>query len=810
MRCPKCGTTVRDGESICPVCGAKTDYAPVRPEHSSDHQKKPNRFVQILAGCLAGVMVLTAGVSGFIYVRSRSKDARLERQLKRAANYLEAEQYEEAEVAYNEALRIDSESNEAALGLAEVYNAQDKPEEADRMLQRVDQRIQYLAEADIPDSERRALEDQKEQYDRVADRTADMFASNGEPEVAENLNNRKKNTDDRYRYIIDDPGVDLKPDPVDPGPVVYGVTPVVDKSKGTTESPYGGIDDADDVGTADPTVPSEIETETETENTTESVVPPVTAAPEHEEPENPIVTTEYDIAVTTEFETAATTESEVVATTEPDAAAVTEPETAVTTELEAVATTEPDVAAVTEPVTVVTTETAPAATTEYASVVTTEEPTGPRVIMDTPLTEDPEDDLISDDDQMTGEDDISDEDQIPAEDGITEEDHTSDEYPEDPEEPDKDHASDEYSEDPEEPDEDHISDEDPEDPDEPGKEEREEETTSEDPEHAKRDIPQEDAETIGTPEKRDKGAHTGDEEHTENPADDPSGTEEPPTPTEGPVEEPLTPTEAPVDEPLTPAEEPVDEPSVPTEEPVDEPPVPVEEPVDEPPVPVEEPVDEPYIPAEEPVEEPSEPAEDPWDEFPVSAEEPEPELPEPVEEPWEELPESVMEYIPEEVYDAVEPALESVEPLVQAMAMEYEDSADISSDYPGADDFWEIAENFAQIRGGSCSAYELNEAAYAMFPDYPGVLPEVPRSMTDSGKIAENGGSYSFGSGTTGGSLVLQSSTVSEDGTVEATYMYTGTDGATLTISVRLTENPKSDGASGSIFKYRIQSIQIK
>ena len=100
MKCPNCNGDIKLGEKYCGRCGN-----PVPDEKSGKDEKKTGK-----------------------------------------KNYLEKADYVKAKAAFSEALEIDEKSPEAALGMADAYNGQKKPDQALKYLKKASQNVKTASE----------------------------------------------------------------------------------------------------------------------------------------------------------------------------------------------------------------------------------------------------------------------------------------------------------------------------------------------------------------------------------------------------------------------------------------------------------------------------------------------------------------------------------------------------------------------------------------------------------------------------------------------------------------------------------------
>ena len=103
----------------------------MNPNNNSGKKLSPQILVPMIAGIVC-VLVILAVV---IFVTPKKATAsQLQENLNLGSKYLDAGEYDKAEVAFNDALKIDKKSTDATLGLAKVYNGKKQPEKALDML----------------------------------------------------------------------------------------------------------------------------------------------------------------------------------------------------------------------------------------------------------------------------------------------------------------------------------------------------------------------------------------------------------------------------------------------------------------------------------------------------------------------------------------------------------------------------------------------------------------------------------------------------------------------------------------------------
>ncbi len=152
MFCQKCGNPMPDTANFCEKCGArageefssstiKTAGSPEKFNYidfTSDKKiKKRKKTIALICVVLALAVALIAGT----LIIQATPANRLKRQLRLAEKYLTEMNYEQALIAYNEAIKIDPKCEQAYLGMADIYVKKDEPGKAVELLESVENSI---------------------------------------------------------------------------------------------------------------------------------------------------------------------------------------------------------------------------------------------------------------------------------------------------------------------------------------------------------------------------------------------------------------------------------------------------------------------------------------------------------------------------------------------------------------------------------------------------------------------------------------------------------------------------------------------
>ncbi|MDO4601437.1 MAG: hypothetical protein Q4B37_04130 [Eubacteriales bacterium] len=154
MRCPKCKKKIGKNQKFCNYCGAEM----------KDQEKNKNIkiFLPIGAGCICILVIMVA-----VFVMPKTTPAsKLQAKLDLGNKYLAEANYEKAEIAFSEALKIDEKSPAAAMGLADTYNKQKKPYKAAQYLAKASDNVKNMKLSDAEEYAKK-LSEQKDYYEKL-------------------------------------------------------------------------------------------------------------------------------------------------------------------------------------------------------------------------------------------------------------------------------------------------------------------------------------------------------------------------------------------------------------------------------------------------------------------------------------------------------------------------------------------------------------------------------------------------------------------------------------------------------------------
>ena len=128
MYCPECGRQIPEGGSFCPYCGTPAGGNPAGGDETlAEEPEKTVHFGRFqLTGEKGKLRILIFAAAAFVVVVVlllvfRSPAATMKRQMDIGSRYLEEGDFEQAVMAYKEALDIDPTAGEAYIGLAKAY-----------------------------------------------------------------------------------------------------------------------------------------------------------------------------------------------------------------------------------------------------------------------------------------------------------------------------------------------------------------------------------------------------------------------------------------------------------------------------------------------------------------------------------------------------------------------------------------------------------------------------------------------------------------------------------------------------------------
>ena len=147
----------------------------MNPNNNSGKKLSPQILVPMIAGIVC-VLVILAVV---IFVTPKKATAsQLQENLNLGSKYLDAGEYDKAEVAFNDALKIDKKSTDATLGLAKVYNGKKQPEKALDMLKKTGENMKNVSTSSVK-KDSAAWNSRVNDYQNAFENTKSIFNFSG-------------------------------------------------------------------------------------------------------------------------------------------------------------------------------------------------------------------------------------------------------------------------------------------------------------------------------------------------------------------------------------------------------------------------------------------------------------------------------------------------------------------------------------------------------------------------------------------------------------------------------------------------------
>lgn len=192
MKCPNCNGEIKLGEKYCGRCGnpvpdeksgkdeKKTGKKNAKQNRSSGKKEKSGKngkkglFLPLGLGILCVLIIV---VVGLVVTPKQTTAGKLQEKMDLGNNYLEKADYVKAKAAFSEALEIDEKSPEAALGMADAYNGQKKPDQALKYLKKASQNVKTASEEKDATHVPKDTADFSSHYEKSCNETADQYKS---------------------------------------------------------------------------------------------------------------------------------------------------------------------------------------------------------------------------------------------------------------------------------------------------------------------------------------------------------------------------------------------------------------------------------------------------------------------------------------------------------------------------------------------------------------------------------------------------------------------------------------------------------
>ena len=298
MKCPNCKGKIEPGQKFCEHCGEEISEIKKGKAGKSGKPGKPGKkklFIPVGIGALCILLVL---VVGLVISPKQTTASKLQEKLNLGNNYLEKADYEKAKVAFQDALKIDEKSPEAALGMADAYNGQKKPDQALKYLKKASSNLETASKKKDTTNIPKDAQSFKTRYQKSCDNTSALYKQTSTPEKTKEVQEIKN-----YVINIEIPVITVKPSDNSNN------TGKSDKSGKTSNNTSGKTSDDDD-DDDDPPI-SENPADSSGNNETPTVTPEITVDPTisitpgvTEDPDvtvTPEITGEPDVTVTPEI-----------------------------------------------------------------------------------------------------------------------------------------------------------------------------------------------------------------------------------------------------------------------------------------------------------------------------------------------------------------------------------------------------------------------------------------------------------------------------------------------------------------------------
>ena len=135
----------------------------------------PKILIPVIVGAVCVLMIAVV----VIFMNPESTTAgQLQKKLELGDKYLESGDYEKAELAFQEALKIDEKSPDATIKLADTYNKMKKPEKALKMLEQTNKNLENMSVAQL-NSNPDGWKSKMDMYETVYKQTEQLYQNSG-------------------------------------------------------------------------------------------------------------------------------------------------------------------------------------------------------------------------------------------------------------------------------------------------------------------------------------------------------------------------------------------------------------------------------------------------------------------------------------------------------------------------------------------------------------------------------------------------------------------------------------------------------
>ena len=142
-------------------------------------KKKSKPDPKILIPVIVGAVCVLMVAAVIIFMNPENTTAgQLQKKLELGDKYLESGDYEKAELAFQEALKIDEKSPDATIKLADTYNKMKKPEKALKMLEQTNKNLENMSVAQL-NSNPDGWKNKMDMYETVYKQTEQLYQNSG-------------------------------------------------------------------------------------------------------------------------------------------------------------------------------------------------------------------------------------------------------------------------------------------------------------------------------------------------------------------------------------------------------------------------------------------------------------------------------------------------------------------------------------------------------------------------------------------------------------------------------------------------------
>ena len=168
MYCRKCGARMSEQDRFCPECGTEASKGNTQqdelngfpgneqPQENPRMNKKTVIWIWILA---AWILLIAIGISAFFIVKGQHVKKQYQSSLEAGDKYLENLDYEKAEDAYLQAIKISPKEKESYEKLIQYYVDHNEIDKAKKIVKK--------AKKNLPKSESKKIEEKQKEWEKL-------------------------------------------------------------------------------------------------------------------------------------------------------------------------------------------------------------------------------------------------------------------------------------------------------------------------------------------------------------------------------------------------------------------------------------------------------------------------------------------------------------------------------------------------------------------------------------------------------------------------------------------------------------------